>query len=187
MDRDTISLKSIFDIDFELRKIQDLDLLLERILLEARKVVHADAGSIYVKQTEEKDGDPIDMLYFKYAQNDTVQKSMPPGQKLIYSTFSLPISEKSISGYCALTGKIIDVPDMYNIPPDAPYSFNSSFDKKTGYKTISTLTFPLITADGRLLGVIQVINKKDDKGNIIVFTQEDVFLINHFAAMPRNG
>jgi HD-GYP domain-containing protein (c-di-GMP phosphodiesterase class II) len=182
MDRDTINLKSIFEIDFELRKIQDLDLLLERILLEARKVVHADAGSIYVKQTAEEDEEPIDKLYFKYAQNDTIQKSIPPGQKLIYSTFSQPINDKSISGYCALTGKIIDVPDMYNIPPDAPYSFNSSFDQKTGYKTISTLTFPLITADGRLLGVIQVINKKDDKGNIIVFTQEDVFLINHFAA-----
>lgn len=182
MDRDTINLISIFEIDFELRKIQDLDLLLERILLEARKVVHADAGSIYIKQTEDADGEPIDKLYFKYAQNDTVKKSLPPGQKLIYSTFSLPINEQSISGYCALTGKIIDVPDMYNIPPDAPYSFNSSFDKKTGYKTISTLTFPLITADGRILGVIQVINKVDDKGNAIVFTQEDVFLIKHFAA-----
>jgi len=182
MDSETINLKSIFEIDFELRKIQDLDLLLERILLEARKVVHADAGSIYVKQTVEEDGEPVDKLYFKYAQNDTGQKSIPPGQKLIYSTFSQPINEKSISGYCALTGKIINVPDMYNIPPDAPYSFNSSFDKKTGYKTISTLTFPLITADGRLLGVIQVINKKDDKGKAIVFTQEDIFLINHFAA-----
>jgi HD-GYP domain-containing protein (c-di-GMP phosphodiesterase class II) len=182
MDKDTINLTSIFEIDFELRKIQDLDLLLERILLEARKVVHADAGSIYVKQAAEENGETVETLYFKYAQNDTVQKSIPPGQKLIYSTFSQPINEKSISGYCALTGKIIDVPDMYNIPPDAPYSFNSSFDKKTGYKTVSTLTFPLITADGRLLGVIQVINKKDDNGNIIVFTQEDIFLINHFAA-----
>jgi HD-GYP domain-containing protein (c-di-GMP phosphodiesterase class II) len=182
MDNDTINLKSIFDIDFELRKIQDLDLLLERVLLEARKVVHADAGSIYVKQTADEDGDSVDTLFFKYAQNDTVQNSLPPGQKLIYSTFSMPINEKSISGYCALTGKIIDVPDMYNIPPDAPYSFNSSFDQKTGYKTISTLTFPLITADGRLLGVIQVINKMDDNGKVIVFTPEDVFLINHFAA-----
>jgi HD-GYP domain-containing protein (c-di-GMP phosphodiesterase class II) len=182
MDGDTINLKSIFDIDFELRKIQDLDLLLERILLEARKVVQADAGSIYVKQTVEEDGEPIDMLYFKYAQNDTIQKSLPSGQKLIYSTFSMPINEKSVSGYSALTGKIIDVPDMYNLPADVPYSFNSSFDKKTGYTTISTLTFPLITADGRLLGVIQVINKKDENGNIIVFTQEDVFLVNHFAA-----
>jgi len=182
MNGDNTDLKSIFEIDFELRKIQDLDLLLERILFEARKVVNADAGSIYVKQTEEENGEAIDKLFFKYSQNDTFQKSLPPGQKLIYSTFSMPINEKSISGYCALTGKIVDVPDMYNLPPDVPYSFNSSFDKKTGYKTISTLTFPLITADGRLLGVIQVINKTDDNGRVIVFTQEDVFLINHFAA-----
>jgi len=181
MDRDNINVKSILEIDFELRKIQDLDLLLERILFEARKVVHADAGSIYVKQVIEEDRESIDKLFSKYAQNDTVQNSMPPGQKLIYSTFSLPINEKSIAGYCALTGKIIDVPDMYDIPSDAPYSFNSSFDKIAGYKTVSTLTFPLITADGRLLGVIQVINKMDDNGNVTVFTQDDVFLLNHFA------
>jgi len=182
MDSDNANLKSIFEIDFELRKIQDLDLLLERILFEARRVVHADAGSIYVKQTVEEDGESIDKLFFRYAQNDTVQNSLPPGQKLIYSTFSLPINEKSVSGYSALTGKIIDVPDMYNIPPDAPYSFNSSFDKTAGYKTVSTLTFPLITADGRILGVIQVINKMDENGNVIVFSQEDIFLITHFAA-----
>ncbi|MDR2922012.1 MAG: HD domain-containing protein [Treponema sp.] len=179
---DNTDFKSILELDSELRKIQDLDLLLERILFEARKVVHADAGSIYIKQTVEEDGQTIEKLFFKYSQNDTFQKSLLPGQKLIYSIFSMPINEKSISGYCALTGKTVDIPDMYNIPPDTPYSFNSSFDKRTGYKTISTLTFPLITADGRLLGVIQVINKKDADGNVIVFSKEDVFLINHFAA-----
>jgi HD-GYP domain-containing protein (c-di-GMP phosphodiesterase class II) len=70
---------------------------------------------------------------------------------------------------------------MYNIPADAPYSFNSSFDKLTGYKTTSTLTFPLMTADGRLLGVIQVINKTEN-GNVVPFSEEDKFLLTHFAA-----
>jgi hypothetical protein len=41
-----VNIESIIEIDSELNEIQDLDLLLERILLEARKVVHADAGSI---------------------------------------------------------------------------------------------------------------------------------------------
>jgi HD-GYP domain-containing protein (c-di-GMP phosphodiesterase class II) len=71
---------------------------------------------------------------------------------------------------------------MYNIPPGAPYAFNSSFDKLTGYKTTSTLTFPLVTADGRLLGVIQVINKTDEQGDVVPFSEEDEFLITHFAA-----
>ena len=173
--------KSIIELDSELNQIQDLDLLLERILLEARKVAFADAGSIYVKQTVEDEGVLVDKLLIKYAQNDTFQKSLPPGQKMIYSIFSVPINEKSISGYCALTGNIVNVPDMYNIPPDAPYSFNSSFDRLTGYRTTSSLTFPLITADGRLLGVIQILNKKED-GKVVPFSDGDKFLITHFAA-----
>jgi HD-GYP domain-containing protein (c-di-GMP phosphodiesterase class II) len=174
--------KSIIQLDSELNQIQDLDLLLERILLEARKVVCADAGSIYIKQTEVIKNEKVDKILIKYAQNDTIQKTLPPGQKMIYSVFSLPINEKSISGYCAYTGKIVNVPDMYHIPTDAPYSFYSSFDVISGYKTTSTLTFPLSTAEGRLLGVIQVINKKDKEGNVIPFSEEDEFLITHFAA-----
>jgi len=174
-------LKAIIELELEFNKIQDLDILLERILLEARNVVNADAGSIYVKQTIEEQGEKVDKLFFKYAQNDTIKKTLPPGQKMIYSVFSVPINQKSISGYCAFTGNVVNIPDMYNIPEDAPYSFNSSFDKITGYKTISTLTFPLINTDNRLLGVIQVINKKDEEGNVVPFTEMDQFIITHFA------
>lgn len=168
------NLQSIIRIDSELNQIQDLDLLLERILLEARRVVRADAGSIYVKEG--------DRLVIKYAQNDTKQKELPPGQKLIYSVFSVPISEKTISGYCALTGKLVNVPDVYAIPEDAPYSFNTSYDRIAAYKTTSNLTVPLKTAEGRLLGVIQVINARDDGGNSVEFGKNDELLISHFAA-----
>jgi hypothetical protein len=174
--------KSIIQLDFELNQIQDLDLLLERILLEARKVVHADAGSIYVLESVDEDGDVKEKLAIRYAQNDTTQKNLPPGQKPIYSVFSVAINEKTISGYCALTKTLVNVPDMYNIPPDAPYSFNPSFDKLSGYKSTSTLTVPLCTAEGRLLGLIQMINAKDTEGNNVPFSRDDEFLITHFAA-----
>ena len=89
-----IDYKSIIELDSELNKIQDLDILLERILLEARKVVNADAGSIYIKQAN-VDGDSIiEKLSIKYAQNDTIQQSLPPGQKMIYSVFS--VDRKSV-------------------------------------------------------------------------------------------
>jgi HD-GYP domain-containing protein (c-di-GMP phosphodiesterase class II) len=182
MTRENTDFRSILHLDSELNQIQDLDLLLERILLEARKVVRADAGSIYVKESSIEQGQKLDMLVIKYAQNDTTQKGLPPGQKMIYSIFTVPINEKSISGYCALTQKLINVPDMYSISPDAPYSFNPSFDQRSGYKTTSTLTIPLVTADSRLLGVIQVINSKDENGNAIPFSEDDEFLLTHFAA-----
>ena len=173
--------KSIIRLDSELNQIQDLDLLLERILYEARKVVHADAGSIYIKESFYEYEGMVEKLAIKYAQNETIQKTLPPGQKMIYSIFAVSINEKSIAGYCALTSKLINVPDMYNIPSDAPYSFNSAFDKLSGYKTTSTLTIPLLTAEGRMMGVIQVINSKDGQGNTIPFSEEDELLITHFA------
>jgi len=176
-----MNLKSIIEVDAELIQIQDLDLLLERILLEARKVLHADAGTIYVKETVEEKGEKIDKLTMKYSQNDTLQKELPPGQKLIYSVFSVPINDKSISGYCALTQQLVSVSDVYNLPSGVPYSFGKSYDQISGYKTTSMLTVPLKTAEGRLLGLIQIINAKDKNGDTIPFSPNDEFLITHFA------
>jgi len=176
--------ENIMRLDSELNQIQDYDILLERILFEARKVVNADAGSIYITvPTEEKEeAEGKEKLSIKYSQNDTIQKNMPPGQKMIYSIFSVYINEKSASGYCAYKRTLVNIPDMYNISPEAPYKFNSSFDVITGYKTVTTLTIPLIATDTRLMGVIQVINAKDKDGNIIPFSKDDEVILMHFAA-----
>jgi HD-GYP domain-containing protein (c-di-GMP phosphodiesterase class II) len=174
--------KSILHTDSELNQIQDLDILLERILRAIREAVHADAGSIYVLEKDMIEGERIEKLIIKYAQNDTQQKKLPPGQKLVYSLFSLPIDKSTISGYCAFTRQLINVPDVYNLPPDAPYSFSTTYDKISKYKTTSTLAVPLVTTDGRLLGVTQIINAKDAVGNTVSFSKDDEFLVSHFAA-----
>ncbi len=166
-------LKDIISLDSELNKIQDQDILLERILLEARKVVNADAGSIYVRRGDE--------LVISYAQNDTKQKNQPPGHKLIYSIFTVPINKKSISGYSAATGEPVNIKDAYNIPKKAPYAHNTYYDKVSGYKTESILTIPLKTNTGDILGVIQLINATDTKGNIIPFNKNDELVALHFA------
>lgn len=174
--------RAILRLDFELNQIQDVDFLLERILLEARRMVNADAGSIYVLETEKEPDESKRKLLIKYAQNDTLQAALPPGAKLPFSVFATEINDKTMSGYCALTKKLLNVPDVYHIPQDAPYSYSDAYDKRSGYKTISTLTFPLVTSDDRLLGVIQMINGKDKQGHTVPFTQEDEFIIIHFAA-----
>jgi len=176
-----VDFKNIIRLDSELNQIQDYDLLLERILYEARKVVHADAGSIYITVPTEEGEEGTEKLAIKYSQNETIQKKMPPGQKMIYSIFTVPINEKSISGYCAFKRTLINVPDMYNIPPEMPYKFFSDFDVITGYKTVSTLTIPLVATDKRLMGVIQVINSKDENGNIIPFSSSNELILTHFA------
>ncbi len=170
---ESAKLKQIIALDSELHKIQDLDILLERILYEARKVVHADAGSIYIKED--------DKLVIHYAQNDTKQKTLPPGQKLIYKVFKVDINKKTISGYVAATGDAVNIPDVYAIPPDAPYSFDPSYDRISGYRTKSNLTVPIRTNMGEVLGVLQILNALDSAGNVVPFSQDDQLMVSHFA------
>ena len=66
--------KHIIEIESSLDEIQDVDVLLERILTETRKIVNADAGSIYVVDGKN--------LKIKYAQNDTQLRALPLGEKL---------------------------------------------------------------------------------------------------------
>ncbi|MBL8967981.1 MAG: HD domain-containing protein [Spirochaetaceae bacterium] len=171
---DARDMRDIIQIDSEINKIQDSDLLLERILLEARRVVNAEAGTIYVKDGEK--------LNFKYSQNALKERELPPGTKLPYSSFSLLINEKTISGYVAKTGELLNIPDVYEIPKGSPYGYSSYFDEQTHYKTTSMLTLPLKTSGGGLLGVIQVINAKDGEGKTRAFSKEDEILVTHFAA-----
>jgi HD-GYP domain-containing protein (c-di-GMP phosphodiesterase class II) len=179
--KEKINVESLLEIDSDLNEIQDLDMLLERILFEARKVVYADAATIYIKESVMEEGIKKDKLFFKCSQNETLQKALPPGEKLIFSTFSVAIDEKSIAGYCAFTRQLVNIPDAYNLPEGVPYLFGKGFDQKSGYKTTSMLTVPLKSAEGYLLGVIQMINSKGNNKKIIPFSKNDELLISHFA------
>ncbi|WP_027728565.1 HD domain-containing phosphohydrolase [Treponema sp. C6A8] len=167
-------LEQIVEIARSLSEIQDIDILLERILTETRHIVNADAGSIYVVEGNN--------LKIKYGQNDTQLKLLEPGEKLPYTYFSFPIDETSISGYVAKTQRPLNIEDAYNIPEDTPYQFNKESDITTDYHTSSIYTFPLKIKGGALLGVIQIINAMDDEGNIVPFSKEAELLISHFAS-----
>lgn len=167
-------LQKIIEIERQLSEIQDVDVLLERILTETRKIVNADAGSIYVLDGKN--------LKIKYGQNDTHLKELPPGTKLPYTSFSFPINEKSICGYVASTKKALNINDVYRISESKPYKFNKNTDLTTDYRTKSMYTLPLKMANGKLLGVLQIINRKDSEGNVISFDDESILLITHFSS-----
>jgi len=168
-------LAEIMKLGVEITEVKDVDVLLERILREARTLVDADAGSIYIKEG--------DNLKFSYTQNNTLHKRLPPGKKLIYSTFSIPINNQSISGYVANTDETLNIPDVYKLQSGLPYSFNKYYDDIAGYRTQSMLTFPLKTNRGDTIGVLQLINGKNSRGKVVPFLKKDQPLILHFANM----
>ncbi len=172
-------LDRLVQLGLEISQIADLDLLLEKVLTEARHLLHADAGSIYVKEK--------DYLRFSYSQNDTLQKKLQPGKKLIYNTFTLPVDNYSIAGFVANNGQTLNIPDAYKIRNTYPFSFNPKFDQISGYRTHSMLTIPMKNSRGDIVGVLQLINAQDDKGKIIPFPKEDEPIVRHFAIYAANA
>jgi len=157
-------LTTLAHLGIQLNRVQDLDILMERILSEARRFVNADAGSIYIKEN--------DRLHFSYTQNETLERRIRKGEKLIYTIFSIPIDETSIAGYVATTGEALNIPDVYHIDPSKPYRFGRRFDAASQYTTCSALTLPLKTGRGEILGVLQIINAKEENSD-----RENSFLI----------
>jgi len=160
-------------ISLDINEVKDIDILLERILTNVRLFFNADAGSIYLKENED--------LKFSYSQNDTLQKRLPPGKKLIYNTFSIPIDNRSIAGYVAANKTAVSIADVYKLDDSVPYSFDSHFDEISKYKTGSILTVPITNQRKEILGVMQIINAMDNEGNIIPFSDDDKPLVTHFA------
>ncbi len=166
-------LELITQIVLDINEVKDIDLLLEQILTSVRQVFNADAGSIYLQEG--------DTLKFSYTQNDTLQKRLEPGRKLIYNTFTIPVNDLSIAGYVARHKRTVNIPDVYRLNNTTPYAFDSTFDDLSQYRTCSMLTVPMTNQRGDVLGVMQVINARDDRGNPVPFAPSDEALIRHFA------
>src|SRR5208282_13763 len=149
-------------IGIALSETRDVECLLALILQKARDITGADAGSLYlVEQAGGKNGssphalngaENMPQLRFRLTQNDSVQ--------FPYAEHTLPITESSMAGYCALHGEVIELADAYRIPKSLPFHFNSSFDEEAGYRTRSLITLPMKNGKGEVLGVLQLINCK---------------------------
>lgn len=150
----------------------DTGKLLEMILTKSREFTRSDAGSIYLvermplrrdqrrlpfndksKPTPESDLFE-EKLRFSLAQNDSVD--------VPFRASAMEISDRSIAGYVALTGEIVNIEDAYRLSADVPYHINRKFDEGSGYRTKSILAVPLRNQKGKIVGVLQLINAKRD-------------------------
>jgi HD-GYP domain-containing protein (c-di-GMP phosphodiesterase class II) len=129
---------------------KDPDKLLRLILFLSKRITGADAGSIFLV---EQDDEGKKRLRFKYSHTFS--------RDIALEEFVIPMDKKSISGYVAVTGQVLNIPDAYRLPPGSPYSFNSSFDRKNNYISRSMLVVPMKNHVDEIIGVIQLINSKE--------------------------
>lgn len=167
-------LRRLNEIGAALSLERDLDALLDRILLEARRFTNADAGTLYLLQGEE--------LTFKIAQNDTLQL-FSGGPHRAVTVPPVPLNEESASGYAAVTGQTLNIVDVY--ADEAPQRFEGPryYDAMTGYHSQSMLVVPMRDHEEQVIGVLQLINAKINGGDqIIAFPETDESLVQSLAS-----
>jgi HD-GYP domain-containing protein (c-di-GMP phosphodiesterase class II) len=127
---------------------RNTDALLDLILAKSRDITCCDAGSLYTVQENAEGGK---QLVFRLTQSDS--HAVP------FRQFILPIDTRSVAGYAAATGQILNVKDAYRIR-NAYFRHNRDFDRKFSCHTRSMLVVPMKNRKGEVIGVLQLINAK---------------------------
>ncbi len=143
--------EDLIDIGKALSIEKDFDKLLRLILFQSKKITGADAGSIYLVEEDENGN-----LRLRFKYSNTFSRDIP------LEEFVMEINKKSVAGYVAATGEVLNIPDAYQISPMAPYSFNTYVDKRYNYRSQSMLVVPMRNHEDEIIGVIQLINSKED-------------------------
>lgn len=173
-DRRLRLLQVIIPLGVALSAEKDFSRLLETIVLEALKIAHADAGSLYLL-------DEGNLLKFVIIRNETLgialggttgkDITLPPVP--LYDEEGQP-NHNHIVSYCALTGKHVWLDDAY-ATTEFDLSGTRAFDAQTGYHTTSVLTMSLKDTTNNIIGALQLINAMDPKTHEVVpFEQDEV-------------
>lgn len=163
-------LKELIEISIMISAIPNLNQLLDIVLEKAREITNSDAGSLYLKKNNK--------LIFLITQNDTLKDIHRQ-----FKSYPINIDKSSIAGYAAFTKKIINIEDVYSLSKEFPFSFNDEFDKKNNYRTKSMLTIPMIDNENEVIGVLQLINSKDENGKITQYSKEIEKIVESFASI----
>ncbi len=154
-------------IGITLSKERDIDVLLERILEVTIDILHADGGTLYLLSPEY-------LLKFTIIQNKSLNIKMGGTSGIPIPFPDIPIiindepSHNTIAAYCANTKTSVNIHDVYTVE-DFDFSVAKDFDAKTGYRTKSVLSIPLIDHNDIVLGVLQLINCLDKNNKVIEF------------------
>ncbi len=159
---------------------KNLQKLYQIIIDEAISLAGCDACSLFAREYEP------DQLVFQATRTLSLERRNAGPQKHFDAT-PVELSKKSLAGYVALTGNLLNIEDAYSIPSGNEYGFNSQYDDRNGYKTKSVLAIPMMLNDGTIIGVIQLMNKLAPDGKVTGFPEDLVEIVTAIASQAAVG
>lgn len=173
-------LETLNAIGVALSSERDIKRLLEHILEAARSFARADGGTLYRVEG--------DQLAFEVLRNDTLGYCMGgrSGKPINFSPLPLYGADGApnhslVVAHAALTGETVNIADAY-VAEGYDFAGTRAFDARTGYRSQSFLTVPMKNMSGEVIGILQLINAKDDAGAVRAFTEADQRLVESLAS-----
>jgi HD-GYP domain-containing protein (c-di-GMP phosphodiesterase class II) len=168
------ALLEVLNVATALSGANDLRTLLHLILSKSRELTGSDAGSIFLVERFDarREPDGSDKLWFAVSQNASLTRKAAPGEAKEdiddnLSDLRFPLTPERLVGWSALTGEVLNIPDVYELDPALPYRFDSTVDRELGYRAVSMLTVPMRSTSGATVGVMQLINRKINPESVI--------------------
>ncbi|MBF0460146.1 MAG: GAF domain-containing protein [Magnetococcales bacterium] len=169
------------EIGVALSSMKNPDLLLETILLGAKALTNADAGTLYTLTENQT-------LKFQILRTDSLNIAQGGTTGVAIKLPELPLYRDGrpnlsmVAAYTALKEETVNIPDAYEAE-GFDFSGMRAFDAAMKYRSQSFLTVPLKNHENELIGVLQLINAKDpDTNEILPFSAEDQQLAESLAS-----
>jgi len=176
-------LDQLNEIGAALSSERDIDRLLEKILLVAKTITHADGGTLY-RVTEDRRA-----LRFEIVRNDTLGIAFggTSGNPITFPDLPLQADDGTpnnsmVAAYAAINDKTVNIADAYS---EAGFDFSGTrkFDARTGYRSQSFLTVPMKNHEREIIGVLQLINSiHPETGGVAPFSRAEQRLAESLAS-----
>lgn len=153
LDTEKKKLALIYEIGKALSSALGLEALLNLIMAKVTEIMEADRSTLYLMSDDGAE------LWSKVEQGGE------------YVEIRLKVGE-GIAGWVAQSGQTVNIADAY-----ADGRFTPKVDLESGYRTRSILCSPMRGSQGQVMGVLQLLNKKDGR-----FTEGDEALLASLAA-----
>ena len=165
--------KRLQEIGLSLSTEDDINVIFELIMDEAKNITNADGRTLYMisddGQTMKFEIMQTDSMDFAQGGTTGVEITIPPMQ--LFDEEGNPNHSSNVA-YSANTGKTTNIKDVYTAK-GFDFTGPKNFDKSTGYKTKSVMSVPLKNHENDIVGVMQLINATDKKsGKVVAFSDD---------------
>lgn len=176
-------LEQLNAIGTALSRERDITRLLDNILVAAKTITHADAGTLY------RVTDDGQALRFEIIRTDSLHMAMggASGKPIDFPDLPLRNAEGApndslVAAYSVLHNQTVNIADAYTAA-NFDFSGTRRFDERTGYRSQSFLTVPMKDHEGDVIGVLQLINATDPATGLVrPFSDTDQSLAESLAS-----